>query len=105
MANIPGVESPIRPMIFIATLTSLWGNFRLPELNQHGTLMAAIAQRVGSGKYQYVNESVPCGVALLIGVFLFAIRQRTPRETPKPINHDVFDKDPSFYSSDDQQDK
>ncbi|MGO4569853.1 hypothetical protein AB4Z52_33690 [Rhizobium sp. 2YAF20] len=50
---------------------------------------------------------VACGVALLVGVFLFAFRGKSTnrRITKSDDNHEVFEKDPSFYSSYDQHDK
>jgi hypothetical protein len=46
-------------------------------------------------------------IALLAAVFLFAFRGKvTNKPTTKSAdNHDVFDKDPSFYSSYDAADK
>ena len=44
------------------------------------------------------------GIALLAAVLLFAFRRNTTKEKPfrSAKNHDVFEKDPSFYSSYDQ---
>ncbi|MGR9457092.1 hypothetical protein ACU8V1_14090 [Rhizobium leguminosarum] len=54
-----------------------------------------------------VLVGVAAGIALLAAVFLFAFRGKvTNKPTTKSAdNHDVFDKDPSFYSSYDAADK
>ncbi|MBB4439933.1 MULTISPECIES: hypothetical protein [Rhizobium] len=51
-----------------------------------------------------VLVGVAGGIALLAAVFLFAFRRKTMKEKPvkSSENHDVFEKDPSFYSSYDQ---
>jgi len=51
-----------------------------------------------------VLVGVVSGIVLLAAVFLFAFRRKTTKEKPvkSAENYDVFDKDPSFYSSYDQ---